>query len=43
MSVPTNTSFRSQIKDKLTGDILSFWINCPVDRIYGDFFGAGSL
>lgn len=36
----TETEFRDQIAHELRGNILPFWIEYPIDRINGGFFGA---
>ena len=36
----TKANMSSQFKDELTGNILPFWMNHPVDRVSGGFHGA---
>jgi mannobiose 2-epimerase len=36
----TNTDFRRQLKEELTGNILPFWMSHTKDRVNGGFYGA---
>ena len=42
MSVLINASFKFQLEDELTGNILPFWMTHPVDKVNGGFHGAVS-
>ena len=36
----TNTDFRRQLGEELTGNILPFWLTHTIDRVNGGFYGA---
>ena len=36
----TKTEFRKQVEAELTGNILPFWMDHPVDKVNGGFYGA---